>query len=331
MFKILHRSGFVAGIAIGLSIATPSHAARMIQLDDDPPTGGEGAGSDPTLEETPGGGFGSGGQSTGLAGFASYVAMRESLQQTTFGGNTGFSFAYSVDVFPSEIGSYTISNSYQIATLRVFRYTPRLAATSIAMTLPQFSTLGATNVQIGIIDGSIVGPTGESREVELLVASWDQQDGSRTNRVIPLRYRTEQDFSTIDYWVRSTPSSIVTGTPDGLRTEFSSLCLGITNPQEACICLAQSAYDTCADFVRLRQESCLAKAEAYIAAAAAGCLIAGLTPFAWAALAGCFIALALALMERDACFSASTLDRKQCLDAYQQALRGCGILIFELR
>lgn len=333
LVQTILRSGLVQGVAIGLSIAAPSYAARMMHIDDDPPTGGGGGGDDPVLTELPDGGGGGGGSQTG--GVSDYIAMRSEMQQVLFGSGTSFSLGYALDSFPSTRGTYLATNDSQMMTFEVLESKQISNLAAEANLLPQTQGAGMSNFEIAFVRALATGPTGQTYSIMALAFSFNDANGVRTHRVVPYDKMLDYpDMAELYRYVRSTPPSIVGGAPDGARSPGDNpACVGLSTPQEVCICMAQNAYDLCRFTVERTFEDCQRRAALQFIAAISGCILrvlwsGALSPLLALACIGTIVGYAylLSLCDKD-----MRTALNNCYQTFRQAMQPCGILILELR
>lgn len=136
------------------------------------------------------------------------------------------------------------------------------------------------------------------------------------------------DMASMRPYRNSTPASIIGGTPDNARDpELDPNCVQGTE-QEQCICMAQRASDNCRKTTALTSLACLAGCTTVFAITVAACALSIAVPLLGSTCL--LIAAATWLACNAGCLAAIYIMNHSCDMALRLALRGCGIIIYDV-
>jgi len=137
------------------------------------------------------------------------------------------------------------------------------------------------------------------------------------------------DMASMRPYRYSTPSSIIGGTPDNARDPALDPNCVLGTAQEICICLAQRALDNCLKDAGLTNLVCLGICVGLLAPALAACAPTIVVPLIGPI--SCYAAVLVAFVVcSSGCAALLLINLHSCTNAFRLALRGCGIIIYEV-
>lgn len=136
------------------------------------------------------------------------------------------------------------------------------------------------------------------------------------------------DMASMRPYFYSTPSSIVAGTPDNARDPALDPNCHQGTAQEICICLAQKALDNCMNVAGQYAGACLVTCIGLLALGLTQCAPTAVVPLLGiSCISGVLVGF---VMCASACAAYFIIAAYSCTQDFRLAMRGCGIIIYEV-
>jgi hypothetical protein len=190
------------------------------------------------------------------------------------------------------------------------------------------------NISVSMVEVELIGPNG-SDYVRAMVLYGDDGKTATDPILLPIARMSASEYhrvKDIESVITSTPPSILTGNPDGMRERTSdvSVCTGfpIGSPDQ-CICLAQASYDACVANAKANLLLCTATCTAATLAALAWCAPQGAIPvIGWFTATSCATAALIGgIICNEGCMIGYFIAKDSRDTNFEIALVPCGVVI----